>query len=159
METCFNDYAKEYHYEVTVESVNEQDSFWKMVNNFETIKMVNFKFNSPNFFDGLIDFNKITKLLKDKFNNTKTNLILKNDNDRLTLNRNQEEIIEMLDYIDQGGGSWTASVIEDDKKVTKQSNQYAKKVYLEGDLNNLFKNNDEMVSKKINDIDDVMDND
>lgn len=155
LRTCFNDYAKEYHYEVTVDSINKKDSFWKIITNYSNIKKVDFKFHSPNFFDGLIEFNKIAKMLKEKYNNTMTNIIFKNDNDKLTLDKSQEELIEMLEYINEGGGSWSATVIENDKKVTKKSEEYAKKVFFEGDLNKYFENDDNVIYEKFNEVDDV----
>jgi hypothetical protein len=156
--TCLNEHSIKYNYEIAIESINEKDSFWKVVETYPVIKSVNFMIHSPNFFDGLIDFNDVAKKLKEKYNNTLSHIILKNDNDRLTINNEQEEINEMLEYINGGGGAWSAIVIEDNKRVTKKSQEYAKKIFIEGDLTNIFSAQDDIIKEKMKEAEDVIKN-
>ncbi|SMP72992.1 hypothetical protein [Anoxynatronum buryatiense] len=134
LEQMFKSIAEEYSYIVNIEAIKQKDSFWEMVNCYPEIVQVTFKFHSPNLFEGILSFNKFTKLLKEKFNTATTELTLKNENDSLRFEKTEEDTAEILEYIENGAGSWSAKVIEDGNTVTKQDHEYAKKITTEDNV-------------------------
>lgn len=134
LEVMLNNISIDYGYVVNVESINEKDSFWEIVKKYSEIIEVTFKFHSPNLFEGLLSFNEFAKFLNEKFNTSTTELTFKNEKDTLIFKKNEEDTLEILEYIDHGAGSWSAKVREDGRIVTKQDQEYSKRIIIDDNI-------------------------
>jgi|GEM_PF-925355 len=150
LEQMLSSIAEKFSYVVNIEAIKQKDSFWEMVTDYNEIIQVTFKFHSPNLFEGVLSFSRFASLLKDKFNTSTTELTFKNEKDSLRFNKDEEDTSEILEYIDNGAGSWTAKVIEEGSTITKQDNEYAKRIILDNDIEEQLEESSSRLRSELN---------
>jgi len=94
-----------YSYEICFESIIEEGSFWKTIDNSDKIYSIEIKLNSPNMLGMGDDAANALKELKNEFNQSEYKLLLKNKKGELNIKKNKE-LKSYIEYAEKGGGEW-----------------------------------------------------
>lgn len=106
-------------YTLKIQPITFNNNFWKCINESEGISEVEMKLNSPNLFGASFETNRFLEMLKSMYNNDTFSFKLSNQDKNLTVNR--DDIGDTVDYISEGGGSWSIKRMFKGKQETVKS--------------------------------------
>ena len=110
---------KDEGYILKVEPITFKNNFWKCIDESQGIGEIEFKLNSPNLFGASFKTNKFLEMLKALYNNDTFSFKLSNQNENLKIDR--KDIEDTVNYISEGGGSWSIKRIFKGRKETVNS--------------------------------------
>lgn len=117
-----------YGYAVSIAPLTHKSTFWDVVDNYDKIYSVEFRLFAPN----LLDFSKtakdLVKSMKDDYNANETSIRLSNDNGKLLIPKEDNLILNLLEWIAAGAGKWFAKVDKNGKKSSINSDSGSKKL-------------------------------
>lgn len=118
-------------YATSFEPLVRPESFWQEIERSEGVFAVKFKLKSPNFFGASSEANEALRELRGVFNNTETDIVLKNEQGKLTL---PHDVLDTYrDYADKGGGSWSLTIKRGKRKKRIKSEDRALRITFEID--------------------------
>lgn len=129
IELMVNAQVQQWGYVIKIEFIIDKFRFWSIIDKSSGIFQIAFKLNAPNLFGGSKKANAWLKELKDIHNMTSIAIDVKNENAALTYNR--EEIDSYRDYADSGGGDWTLTVLQENRKKKYKSTNHLRRSNLE----------------------------
>ncbi|MBF4693972.1 hypothetical protein [Fusibacter ferrireducens] len=151
-----NEKARFYSYEVTLNPMLVEDDFWASVETFEKINELSMSLNSPNLFEGWLSTNDFLKAIKKKYNNTFSNISLKNKTESLCIEDKNKELKDAIKYIANGGGRWKMIGIKDQERFTFESEKHIQKIIGDDDIQEAFKNKDKKAIQVFGKIVDII---
>lgn len=139
-------------YNIKLDFIVDKFRFWSIIEKANGIFQIAFKLNAPNLFGGSKRANEWLKELKDKHNMTSIGVDVKNENVALTYNH--EELESYRDYADSGGGEWTLTVLQANRKKKYKSANHLRKsdLEIENDSPGFIINNIQTVVEKMSAI-------
>jgi|1048.fasta_scaffold12602_3 hypothetical protein len=129
IELMVNAQVQQWGYVIKIEFIIDKFRFWSIIDKSSGIFQIAFKLNAPNLFGGSKKANAWLKELKEIHNMTSIAIDVKNENAALTYNR--EEIDSYRDYADSGGGDWTLTVLQENRKKKYKSTNHLRRSNLE----------------------------
>lgn len=105
-------------YRLSLEIMPERGSFWDVIETASKVYSIKFELNSPNLFGGTLKTNDLLKGLTEVFHNTKTGFEIKNQKGNLSVPR--DELQDMVDYAERGGGNWEIKTKEPRRRRPKR---------------------------------------
>lgn len=154
----FNEFSNRYNYEVKLNDMLTEEQFWNSVSKYESISGLHIVLESPNLFDGLFDVEELLRKLKNEYNNTETEMKLKNENGGIVINEKNDDLKSMIDYASQGGGRWSLLGWIKGKKKSIHSHQNQQHIVSEPPVNELIENKEEKIIYLFDRVKDVMGN-
>lgn len=127
---CFEKAFNIFGFEVLIEEITDEGTFWTFVDASLGVYEVTLKLNSPNLFGGHIDTNEILKEVNQQYNNTDATIKLANEKPKLkSINKENHLLANAIKYISGGAGEWGLTVhTKTSKKKTYRSRHNIKKV-------------------------------
>jgi hypothetical protein len=116
-------------YTTSFEPLVRPDSFWTEVEQSDGVYRLQFRLKSPNLFGADSDANEALRRLRERFNNTEADIVLRNEQGKLALPR--KELETYRDYADKGGGSWSLTVKKGKRTRKIKSEQNAVRITIE----------------------------
>jgi len=105
------------------ELVKERGTFWKAIEDFETIYFLKIELIAPNFFGSTHEkAEKFVKLLRQETNGTEFSIGIANEEGNVKLDRNDALIASLANQIDEGGGNLRITGIKKGEKRKKRAN-------------------------------------
>lgn len=114
LELLTNKITSNWGYSIKLEFIVDKFTFWSIIESSNGIFQIAFKLNAPNLFGGSKKANEWLKELKERHNMTSVGFDVKNDN--AALKYDQEELESYRDYADSGGGEWTLTVLQTNRR-------------------------------------------
>lgn len=131
VQKCFEQQFMMYGFEVILEEIIDENTFWSYVEKSNSIHDVTITLNSPNLFSGFLEIGKMLKGIRELYNNTQTTLKVTNKNGPLTgITKENPELVSAVRYSSGGGGEWSLTVKTGGVKRTFRSRNNIKKVNL-----------------------------
>ena len=87
------------------QAVTQKRAFWHTIKDAKKIYYLRLTLNSPNFLRSNEKARDFAKSLQDKFNNTTTDVVLRNDEGNLKIEEN-ETTNDYIEYAEEAGGKW-----------------------------------------------------
>jgi hypothetical protein len=126
-----NSAITEFSYNIQLEFIVDKLRFWSIIDKSTGIFQIAFKLNAPNLFGASKVANEWLKELKERHNMTSIGVDVKNEN--AALKYDKEELESYRDYADSGGGQWTLTVLQSNRKKRYKSENHLRKADLEID--------------------------
>ena len=105
------------------ELVKERGTFWKAIDNFETIYFLRIELVAPNFFGSTHDkAENFIKLLRQETNGTEFSIGISNEEGNVKLDQNDKLIVSLANQIDEGGGNLRITGVRKGEKRKKRVN-------------------------------------
>lgn len=152
LELLTNAVTNYWGYNIKLEFIVDKFTFWSIIERSNGIFQIAFKLNAPNLFGGSKKANEWLKELKDKHNMTSIGVDVKNENAALTYD--QDELESYRDYADSGGGEWTLTVLQSQRKKKYKSKNHLRRkdLEIEDDSPGFILKNIETVIQKMSEI-------
>ncbi len=115
LEAIANKVTLEFDYVTSFKAIVPRGNFWQVIEDASKIYSISLTLASPNLFGGDIKGEQAIRELQNTFNQNTLSLRLNNKKGNLTVPK--EELEPYIDYADQGGGHWIASVMS---RITKR---------------------------------------
>jgi len=114
-----------YGYSASFATLNDESSFWDVLDRSQGIYSIRFRLTSPNIFGASAKANEALKQLQRQFHNNSVEFKLTNDLGELVVPH--DEIDDYREYVDRGGGEWEVTEKRDGRKRKINSAQRARK--------------------------------
>lgn len=136
-------------YTLKIQPITFNNNFWKCIDESQGIGEIEIKLNSPNLFGASFKTNKFLEMLKSIYNNDTFSFKLSNQDEKLHVNR--KDIGDAVDYISEGGGSWSIKGRFEGKEETVTSINEKNIKSVDIDINN---ESSESINEKVIYLDD-----
>lgn len=153
IEILINKEVEKFDYCILLEEITYEGVFWEYLEQASEIYELNLKLNSPNLFGAFIDAENFLRKINKYFNNTSTDIKLKNEKGRLKIIR--KNIEGFIRYITGGGGEWELFGTFNGGSKRIRSKENIKTVNLPEDIDE-NENLKDMVIQSIEQLDHIM---
>lgn len=117
------------NYYFSLEEITSNASFWDAVKAADLVYDLELKLESPNFLGAGYTTTGFLKRVQEVTNNDRLSIRLSNESGELELSRQEYE--DAIDYVADGGGSWSLTTASgDSRRVTHKSDEFVRVIDL-----------------------------